>query len=168
MASFYDYEVKQFSLSELDSIALSGGVVTRIAEGYARRADQKDQHDWSFRWINTRGEGNRGTLVLRPLSARSRAVAREGFVAMVQRLAGIERQEALKYVSASSGVQYAREAGVIRAVFALKSSPAWEFFNLSSVRRWAEEWKLDELRDLSVLRMMSVRAVVEGMNSSSH
>ena len=67
---------------ELNHIALErGGRIWSIAYGYATRGRIEPRADgWSARWINTRGMGNHGTLVLVGTTPLTRAIRREGMI----------------------------------------------------------------------------------------
>ena len=70
MSQFYEVDANFFDTTteELNRVALErGGVLKSIGYGYAVRgksilAPRPD--GWSAKWINTRGMGNHGTLVL--------------------------------------------------------------------------------------------------------
>ncbi|MEJ5209365.1 hypothetical protein [Denitratimonas sp. CY0512] len=97
MGNFYDapHGLGSMSAQELDHIALErGGVVRSIGYGYALTGEVGElPGGWTARWINTQGMGNHGTLVLSPLTARARGVAREGAIRSFER-AGLTRLQA--------------------------------------------------------------------------
>lgn len=97
MTKFYETDkgVSNMTAQELDAIALKrGGIVGSIGYGYAVPGEVGElPGGWSAQWINTQGMGNYGTLVLVPLTARARAIAREGKVRAFQH-AGLSRVQA--------------------------------------------------------------------------
>lgn len=97
MNNFYETDkgLSKMTAQELDAIALErGGVVGSIGFGYATCGEVGElPGGWTARWIDTRGMGNYGTLVLVPLTARARAVAREGKVRAFMH-AGLSRTQA--------------------------------------------------------------------------
>ena len=95
--SFHYYHLRRdaFTAEELDQIALDGGLVKRIAYGYTLRGevDTDLPGGWSARWVDTRGMGNHGDLVLVPTDPRTRAIAREGRIRQYM-AAGLNRVQA--------------------------------------------------------------------------
>jgi hypothetical protein len=82
---------------ELNLIALErGGALQSIGYGYAVREHREyppRPDGWSAKWINTRGMGNHGTLVLVGTTPLTRAIRREGTVRQWMR-AGLTREQA--------------------------------------------------------------------------
>lgn len=97
MGQFYETDkgVGGMTADALDKVALDdAGVVGRIAFGYATRKEVgRLAGGWTARWIATGGMGNAGTLVLSPVTARARAVYREGQMRAFER-AGLNRRQA--------------------------------------------------------------------------
>ena len=95
MTKFYETDgVSNMTSQELDEIALEKcGVVDSIGYGYATRGKVGEQNGWSAQWIATGGMGNCGTLVLVPLTPRTRAISREGKIRAFMR-AGLSRVQA--------------------------------------------------------------------------
>jgi hypothetical protein len=52
------------------------GIIRCIANGHECRGNITPGHHWTAKWVATRGEGNRGMLVLLPRSSDARAIAR--------------------------------------------------------------------------------------------
>jgi hypothetical protein len=107
------YEVDDFfgaTTEELNRVALErGGALRSIGYGYALRgksilAPRSD--GWAARWINTRGMGNHGTLVLVGTTPLTRAFRREGTVREWMR-AGLTREQAERLYETS--VKYRHE-----------------------------------------------------------
>ena len=99
MSQFYEVDANFFDTTteELNRVALErGGVLKSIGYGYAVRgksilAPRPD--GWSAKWINTRGMGNHGTLVLVGTTPLTRAIRREGTVREWM-CAGLTREQA--------------------------------------------------------------------------
>ena len=95
--NFYetDQGAGEMTAQALDNIALdNGGIIDSIGFGYATRGKIPElQGGWSAQWIATRGMGNCGTLVLVPLTRRTRAISKEGKIRAFMR-AGLSRVQA--------------------------------------------------------------------------
>lgn len=115
MTNFYETDkgVSNMTAAELDQIALEkGGVVGSIGYGYAVPGEVGElPGGWSARWVDSRGMGNHGTLILMPVTDRARAIAREGKIRAFQN-AGLSRVQAERLYRARA--RYKHElAGVL-------------------------------------------------------
>ena len=165
MGSYYDTDLGVASLSkaELDQIALSGGRVGGIGYGYACTGTLPvERFGYGFKWTNTQGMGNYGTLILIPRSQRAAEYLRQGRVNALMADFGLEYAAADALYSAARGVQYGHESGVLAyAVETRECRAAWARFPGAGhgVRRWLAEWDMPETA-LSVPRLSAVAAVL--------
>lgn len=76
-----DLGFSQMSVEDIDKIATEkGGVVGRIGYGFSLPGIIQPNHDWTAKWINSQGMGNHGTLILVPLSERTRGLRNGGII----------------------------------------------------------------------------------------
>ena len=116
MTNFTDFTLNM-SVEEIDrNVLQTGGYLASIAQGYTLRSEVPDVGDWSFKWINTQGCGNHGTLIAIPRSKRTADIIRKGKVNRVKELCG-DQDFAELYTTLSKGVQYSLEAKVIVVVY---------------------------------------------------
>jgi hypothetical protein len=113
MSQFYEVDANFFGITTeaLNHVALErGGVLKSIGYGYAVRGGKSilapRPDGWSAKWINTRGMGNHGTLVLVGTTPLTRAIRREGTVRDWVR-AGLTREQADRLYS--TPLQYRHE-----------------------------------------------------------
>jgi hypothetical protein len=100
MGQTYDTDLgaRAMSAQDLDAVAQDrAGAIGSIGYGHACRDHSVEDVElpggWRARWIDRRGMGNHGTLVLVPTDARTRALLREGKVRAYQ-AAGLSRAQA--------------------------------------------------------------------------
>ena len=158
-----DRGVSEMTAAELHCIALAGGEVGSIAYGYTVRGKLPDErHGYGFAWVATGGMGNCGTLVLTPRSPEASEYLRQGKVAAIMRDHGLDYADADALYSATKGVKYGIESGVL--AYALQTrdcTPAWDAFPGlgKGVWRWHAEWQMDAT-DLSAPRLAACAEVV--------
>lgn len=116
MSSFTDFTLNK-TVDEIDARVLqTGGKVTAIAQGYTLRCEVPRIGDWTFIWVDTRGEGNRGVLVATPTNKRTADIVRQGRINAIEEcVKDVEFAEL--YTSLSRGVKYALEERVIMVVY---------------------------------------------------
>lgn len=150
--------------AELDAIALRGGCMGSIGYGYATRGSApEDRHGYGFRWINSQGMGNHGSLVLIPRSKRAAEFIRNGKVSQFMRDFGLDYQDADSLYSVTRGVRRGLEHGVLAYCVATRDCvAAWQHAPDSSWRertRWEQEWRMPH-SDLSCPRWDAVCAIM--------
>lgn len=150
--------------AELDAIALRGGCIGSIGYGYATRGrPPEDRHGYGFRWIDTQGMGNHGSLVLVARSKRAAEYIRQGKVAQFMRDFNLNYQEADRLYSATRGVCRSLEHGVLAYCVATRDCvAAWQHAPDSTWRsraRWESEWGMPHA-DMSCPRWASVCAIM--------
>ena len=159
-----DFGVSKMTQEELNRIALAGGEVGSIGYGYTVRGKLPEQrHGYGFAWIATGGMGNCGTLVLTPRSPWAAEYIRQGKIAMIMRDHGLDYAEADALYSATRGVQYGMEHGVLEYVIKTRDCvPAWDAFPGlgKGVWRWHAEWQMDAT-DLSAPRLAACAEVIK-------
>jgi len=165
MSSFYetDLEVSRLSLEDLNRVALAGGKVGSIGYGYARTCEIPPRHGYGFTWINTKGTGNCGTLVMTARSREAAEYLRQGKVSLLMKEYGLEYSDADALYSATRGVRYGMESRVIAyAVKTRDCGPAWDHFPAvgSGVWKWFREWKMPEM-ELSAPRLAAVAEILK-------
>ena len=165
MGTYYDTDmgVSALSKAELDAIALNGGRVGSVGYGFACCGElPAESHGYGFKWVDTRGMGNHGVLVLTPRSQRAAEYLRQGRVNALMADFGLEYAAADALYSAARSVQYGHESGVLAyAVETREYSAAWARFpgEGCGVRRWLSDWGMPETA-LSVPRISAVAAVL--------
>lgn len=164
MSDFYDTDlgVSQMSREDLNRYALAGGVIGGIGYGYASTGAVPDRHGYGFSWVNTGGTGNCGTLVMTARSREAAEYLRQGKVAMLMKEHGLEYSDADALYSATRGVQYGMEPGVLAyAVLTSDCGPAWNHFPGvgSEVWGWVNEWRMPTT-ELSAPRLAAVAAIL--------
>jgi len=166
MGTYHDTDLGASALSktELDQIALAGGKVGSIGFGYACRGElPAERHGYGFAWVNSRGMGNHGAVVLTPRSTRAAEYLRQGKVRSLMSEHGLAYSDADALYSATRGVKYGLEPEVLTyAVQTRDCRQAWAHFpgEGRGVRRWLAEWTMPETA-LSVPRLAAVAAVLE-------
>ena len=165
MGTYYDTDLGAAALSqtELDEIALAGGRVGSVGFGYACTGTlPAERFGYGFRWINTRGMGNHGSLVLVPRSQRAAEYLRQGRVRQLMADHSLGYQQADTLYSACRGVKYGQEAEVLAyAVETRDCRQAWAHFpgEGRGVRRWLSEWDMPSSA-LSVPRLSAVAEIL--------
>ena len=110
-----------YTREELDSAAEAGRPLCAVGYGFAC-TDQtpEPQHGWRFRWINRRGMGNHGCLVLLPTDSRTWAIHRRGRLARLRELLPEVSEAGLDLLDqAARGQEHGSEPAVLRAAWAL-------------------------------------------------
>lgn len=116
MTNFTDFTLN-YGVDEIDRRVLeTGGYLTSISQGYTLRSEVPNVGDWSFKWINTQGCGNHGTLIAIPKSKRTADIVRKGRINAIHKLCG-DQDFAELYTDLSKGVQYSLEAKVTVVVY---------------------------------------------------
>lgn len=153
--------------AELDAIALRGGVVGSIGYGYTTRGETPaDRHGYGFTWIDKRGMGNHGALVLVPRSQRAAEFIRQGKVALFMRDFGLDYQTADRLYSATRGVQRGLEHDVLAyCASTLDCVEAWRHAPAATWRqrqKWEADWRMPHC-SLSCPRWDAVLAVMANL-----
>jgi hypothetical protein len=165
VAQYYDTDLGASALSkqELDQIALAGGRIGSIGFGYACAGElPAELHGYGFKWLDTRGMGNHGYLVLTARSQRAAEYLRQGKVGQFMADLGLGYQQADALYSACRGVRHGFEQEVLAyAVETRECREAWARFPGAGrgVRRWLVEWSMPETA-LSVPRLAAVAEIL--------
>lgn len=153
-----------YTCKQLDTIALNGGKVAE-AGGFStdHRYETTEQHGYGFRWIQTRGHGNEGVLVLVPKNARAAELLRQGKVKKFMEEYSLTYQEADSLYDVVKEVKYGFEHEVLKYAIATKDcSQAWKYApkpTQSERSSWEEEWQMPH-SDLSGPRWQAVTAIL--------
>jgi len=140
-----DLGARDLTQKDLDLIALDGGVVGSIGYGFAQPDHEiPARHGYGFRWINTKGMGNHGTLILTAKSARAAEYLRTGRIDALMGNHGIDRVLATRIEHARRGVKYGREHAVVQCVIDY-AHVDWESFPGvgGGASEWARRWHID-------------------------
>ncbi len=166
MGTYHDTDLGASALSktELDQIALAGGKVGSIGFGYACRGElPAERHGYGFAWVNSRGMGNHGAVVLTPRSTRAAEYLRQGKVRSLMSEHGLGYQQADALYSATRGVKYGLEPEVLTyAVQTREYNVAGALFPGvgQGVRGWLALCSWPDTA-LTVPRLAAVAAVLE-------
>jgi hypothetical protein len=168
MGDFYDITIPDsITRDECDRIAVEHcGVVRSIGYGYACSGTLPERvHDYVPRWVDKRGMGNHGSLVLTAGSPRSRELLRQGWVRRLMTQHRLDRSSAVRLEEASR-LRRGRETGVLSCVIVqILAGPAalraWESYpgRGGGVYHWANRWQIDT-GGLSAPRLDAVAAVL--------
>lgn len=166
MSSFRETDLgaSRLSQKELNDIALNkGGVIGGIGYGYATRGQlPTESHGYGFRWINSQGMGNYGTLILVGVSSEAREFLRQGKVARMMRDLNLDYTAADALYSAACGVRRGMEKEVLAyAAQTADCRPAWAHFPGvgKGVGKWLAEWQMPTTK-LSVPRLAAVAEII--------
>jgi len=165
MGTYYDTDmgVSALSKAELDAIALNGGRVGSVGYGFACCGElPAESHGYGFKWVDTRGMGNHGTLVLTSRSAHAAEYLRQGRVRQLMAAHDLTYAAADSLYSAARGVRHGQEAEVLAYAVATRDCrAAWQRFPGAGhgVRRWLSDWGMPETA-LTVPRLAAVEAVL--------
>ena len=156
------------TVDELDRVALEkGGVLGGIGYGYATLGNIEPKGDWSAQWVNRQGMGNHGTLVLVPLSPRTRALRRRGIIQKWME-AGLTKEQAeklyhlrvsYKFELVKTLVEVLTDEGQRRAYLAHPGN----FGPGSGRREWCERWDVVLTTKLSAPREVALVEMVKAL-----
>jgi len=123
MAQFHSATPRDsaYTREELDSAAETGRPLRAIGYGFETNDETPEpQHGWRFQWINKRGMGNHGSLVLIPTDARTRSIHRRGRLARLREILPSVSEAGLDLLDrAARGQQHCHEPDVLRAAWSL-------------------------------------------------
>lgn len=157
------------SKQDLDNIALlQAGVVGSIGYGAQTHGSIKDAHGYGFRWVNRKGMGNHGMLVLIAKNAEAANNLRLGRVAKIMADHGVSSTTAVALFDAAKGVKYGMEDSVIAYAIATQDRmPSWRFFPGlgKGVWRWMAEFDMPA-SDLSAQRLAAVAEILNNLHRS--
>jgi hypothetical protein len=141
------FGVEDMSRDDLDKIALRGGKIGSIGYGYAQwREEPAPRYGYGFRWINTKGVGNHGDLILVPRSPRAAEFLRTGRVEELMREFGISRILATRLDDARKGVKFGKESAVVKTVLEGTHVNWGSFPGVGAgAARWARRWGIEGL-----------------------
>jgi len=158
-----DFGVSQMDRDTLDRIALNGGTLGAIGYSYATNSvTPPPRHGYGFAWIDRRGMGNHGRLVLVPRSDRAAEYLRQGKVKIFMEDYDLSYQEADALYSATQGVERGLESAVLDYAIETRDCVyAWAHFPFEDhrVRVWLAEWSMPET-SLSVPRIFAVAEIM--------
>jgi hypothetical protein len=150
MEFYYTGLNPDITADELDKIAVEQrGLVMSIGYGHACRGELPDElHGYRPRWIDRRGMGNHGSLVLTAVSEHAREMLRRGWVRYFELAYGLDHATAVRMTEATA-VHRGREAAVIECVLLQISSryvlECWKRFPGcgGGVYHWATHYGID-------------------------
>jgi hypothetical protein len=171
MGTFRDTDmgVSDMTPEHLDAIALQGGVVGAIGYSFTcNGSTPAPRHGYGFRWIDRRGMGNHGRLIMQGLTQRTRDLLWEGRRNRIMQEHDVDAETAERLLRCRA--RYARESSVIAAALATRNMN-WVGYPGSGggVRTW---WLPEHpdiavvVADLSAPRMDAVYAVVVELQRS--
>lgn len=160
-----DLNVSKMTEDELNHIALNeGGVVGLIGGGYALpEKEPAPRHGYRFIWINSRGLGNRGTLVIKGTTQVTKEYLRQGAIKKLMQEYNLDYKSADALNTACMGVPRSREQAVLDYVVKTHEYyVAWDYFpwGVTSTKKWLDEWNMPE-PSLTVPRIKAAGRVVK-------
>ena len=161
---YYDTDlgVAHMSEEELRAIALNrAGVVGSIGYGYARCGHVANRDGWKFIWIDSKGMGNYGTLVMKALTPKNRELLREGRIRII--MAELRCSHAVASVLHDCGKMFRHgyQMKVLKAALDTYENPCWDSYPGigNGVSGWRDRWNLSDLKELTVPRVDSVHKI---------
>lgn len=168
MSTYYatDLGASELSQADLDTIALRGGKVGEIGYGYATRGEVADRHGYGFVWVNSKGMGNYGDLVLVARSKRAAEYLRQGKISIWMEAYGLSFQEADSLYSVARETRHGFEPAVLK--YCAETRDCWAAWAAApamatnrSRARWERDWKMPTSGEMSIPRWEAVRDIME-------
>lgn len=138
-----DLNCKNLTHQELNKIALQNqGVVGLIGWGYQLRGELPGNlYGYGFRWVNSKGMGNHGRIILIGISREAKEYLRQGIVLGIMEDHGLSYAEADNLYTAAIRVRRGLETEVLDYVLNNRECiPAWKAYPKYPDNRWLKEW----------------------------
>lgn len=164
-----DLGVSAATAEQLNEVALRGGEWGHISQGsHLRGKLPTSRYGYGFKWIDTRGEGNRGVLVLTAKSELAAEYLEEGvWRELKERFPKLSDNQLKKLAHAARKTQYGREPDVQQLAVETHEVPGvWEAFDDgvgtpgNSTDAWCERWHMPRL---SYWRLRAARQLVAAL-----